>query len=356
MKILLFTATGAENLGDELITLTEVQHLQKTFPNCHITVFSHDTWRTQRFFASQNVSLEKVQMQEYFPNFLRKKPLKNIRLFWETLRLMRDSDHIYIGGGWLLYGKSEEGHSPLRLWSLRARLAKFLKKPITYLSLGISAEMDELRPFSRALFAWTEITVRDKKSQETVNQLWFEVKILPDPVLNYVPGKWPTLRTIGIAFRKWFLPDTVVRETCQKLWNLWYEILFLPHSLHPTDEASHDGYYLQDFLSPGTSTTQTIEQTLEAYRRCHIILSMRLHSMILAVDHHTPFVGVSYGKKTQYLLQDLDWKYAHMSDVSAAQIIEDVLDIENQYAELEKKLTQKHVSYQTLYTNSFPWK
>lgn len=81
---------------------------------------------------------------------------------------------------------------------------------------------------------------------------------------------------------------------------------------------------------------------------------MRLHSMILAVDHHTPFVGVSYGKKTQYLLQDLDWKYAHMSDVSAAQIIEDVLDIENQYAELEKKLTQKHVSYQTLYTNSFP--
>lgn len=81
---------------------------------------------------------------------------------------------------------------------------------------------------------------------------------------------------------------------------------------------------------------------------------MRLHSMILAVDHHTPFVGVSYGKKTQYLLQDLDWKYAHMSDVSAVQIIEDVLDIENQYPELEKKLAQKHLSYETLYTNSFP--
>lgn len=81
---------------------------------------------------------------------------------------------------------------------------------------------------------------------------------------------------------------------------------------------------------------------------------MRLHSMILAVDHHIPFIGVSYGKKTQYLLEDLDWKYAHTSDVSAAQIIEDIHKIENHYTELEKKLAQKHLSYQTLYTNSFP--
>lgn len=354
--ISLFTATGAENLGDELITLTEVQHLQRIYPDSCITVFSHDTARTKRFLLSQNISLNKVTIQEYFPNFLRKKPLKNIRLFWETLRLMRDSDHIYIGGGWLLYAKSEEGHSPLRLWSLRARLAKFFKKPITYLSLGISAEIDELRPFSRAIFAWTEITVRDKKSQETVNQLWFEAKILPDPVLSYTPEQRPKTKTIGIAFRKWFLSDTIVREICQKLSSLSYEILFLPHSLHPTDEASHDGYYLQDFLSPSTSTTQTIEQTLQAYRKCHILLSMRLHSMILAVDHHIPFIGVSYGKKTQYLLEDLDWKYAHTSDVSAAQIIEDIYEIENHYTELEKKLAQKHLSYQTLYTNSFPWK
>lgn len=356
MKILLFTATGAENLGDELITLVEIQHLQKMYHNCHITVFSHDIWRTRRFLLSQNISLEKIEIQEYFPNYLRTKPLKNIRLLWETLRLLRNSSHIYVGGGWLLYGKSEEGHSPLRLWSMRARLAKFFNKPLTYLSLGISAELNELRPFSKAIFAWTQITVRDKKSQEIVSQLWFDAKILPDPVLSYVPEKWDTIKTIGIALRKWFLPDAVVREICQKLSSLWYEILLLPHSLHPTDEISHDGYYLQDFLSPGISTTQTIEQTLEGYKKCHIMLSMRLHSMILAIDHHVPFIGISYGKKTQYLLQDLDWKYTHENDVSVTQIIEDIADMEKNYPELEKKLAEKHLSYQTLYINSFPWK
>jgi len=81
---------------------------------------------------------------------------------------------------------------------------------------------------------------------------------------------------------------------------------------------------------------------------------MRLHSMILAVDHHIPFIGISYGKKTQYLLEDLDWKYTHTSDVSVTQIVENILEIEKNYPEIEGKLAQKHLSYQTLYTNSFP--
>ncbi len=81
---------------------------------------------------------------------------------------------------------------------------------------------------------------------------------------------------------------------------------------------------------------------------------MRLHSIILAVDHHIPFIGISYGKKTQYLLQDLDWKYTHTTDVSVTQIIEDVTEIEKNYPKLEEKLEEKHLPYQTLYINSFP--
>lgn len=356
MKILLFTATGAENLGDELITLTEIQYLQKLYQSCHITVFSHDILRTKRFLLSQNVSLEKIRIQEYFPNYLRKRPLRNIWLLWETIIAIKESQHVYIGGGGLLYGKSEEGHSPLRLWWMRARIAKFFRKPITYLSLGISAGVDELKPFARTLFAWTTITVRENKSQEIITQLWFHSAILPDPVLSYVPQKWDANKIIGIALRKWFLPDEVITEIIKKLINLWYEMLLLPHSLHPTDEKSHDGYYLQDFLFPGVSTTQTIEQTLEGYKKCHIILAMRLHSMILAIDHHTPFIGISYSKKTDSLLENLDWKYSHTSDTNSADIIRDILEIEKKYPELEEKLAQKHLSYQTLYNNSFPWK
>lgn len=108
MKIVLFTATGAENLGDELITLCEIQSFRDIVPDIEITLFSHDIQRTKRFLLSQKVTLEGLQFREYFPHFFRKHPLKNIKLLWETLQAIKNTDHVYIGGGGLLYGKTEE--------------------------------------------------------------------------------------------------------------------------------------------------------------------------------------------------------------------------------------------------------
>ncbi len=355
MKILLFTATGAENLGDELIALCEVQYLQKIYPDIQITLFSHDVQRTRRFLLSQNLSETNLIIQEYFPNALRKKPLNNILLLWQTITAIKQCQQIYIGGGGILYSKNEEGHSPLRLWSLRARLAKFFKKPITYLSIGVSTGADELRPFGHRLFSGTKITVRDEESKETLHKIWFDPQILPDPVLSYTPEKWENTKTVWIALRKWFISDEIIVEIIKKLIAEWYEILLLPHSLHPSDEASHDGYYLQNFLLPGVSTTQTIEQTLAGYKKCHIILSMRLHSMILSAVYHIPFIGLSYSKKTKNLLQDLDWKYTHDKDTTAADIMRDIQEIEAYYPELQQRLSQKHKDYQQQYKSFFPW-
>ncbi len=78
MKIVLFTATGAENLGDELITLCEIQRFLLVDNNTQITLFSHDINRTKRFLLSQKLSLEQVTIQEYFPNGFRTRPIRNI--------------------------------------------------------------------------------------------------------------------------------------------------------------------------------------------------------------------------------------------------------------------------------------
>lgn len=78
MKIVLFTASGAENLGDELITLCEIQRFLLVDKNTQITLFSHDINRTRRFLLSQNLPLEQVTIQEYFPNGFRTHPIRNI--------------------------------------------------------------------------------------------------------------------------------------------------------------------------------------------------------------------------------------------------------------------------------------
>lgn len=356
MKIVLFTATGAENLGDELITLCEIREFLKNNEETHITLFSHDIERTKRFLISQKLWLNNINIKEYFPNALRKHPFRNIGLFWETVKAIKKSDHVYIGGGGLLYSKNEEWRSPLRLWWMRVFLAQICRKPITYLSLGISVKPSDLRNVSRMFFWNKTITVRDRESLEVVTELWYKCDILPDPVCTYIP-EWVKefqSRTIGIALRKGFVPDETILQIIKKLTALGYKILLLPHSLHPMDESSHDGYYLQDFLLPGVETTQSIEQTLQGYKKCHIIIAMRLHSMILAIDHHIPFVGMSYSKKTNSLLSEIAWRHAFWVNTASVEVLEETLaNIEREYSELRSKLAEIHNTSQTVYHEKF---
>lgn len=357
MRVTLFTATGAENLGDELIALCEIRELLKV-ENISIALFSHDVARTKRFLASQNCPLEQIVIQEYFPNALRKQPLKNIILLWQTIMTIAKTDRVYIGGGGLLYSKNEEWHSPLLLWSFRAMMSKILRKQITYLSIGITTTEDELKPYTDTLLENTVITVRDTESKTKIQNLWYTAEVLPDPVWNLDTEKLKTQKTIGVAFRKGFLPDAVVSEMMKKLQKEGYEILLLPHSLHPTDENSHDGYYLQNFLFPGVKTSQSIEQTLEYYKQCHIVLAMRFHSMILASIHSIPFVGISYGKKTSSLLSEMNWKYSFSENIDSENIINAVKDIELHYGELQNQLQNISSSMRKKYKSSsvFLWK
>lgn len=98
-------------------------------------------------------------------------------------------------------------------------------------------------------------------------------------------------------------------------------MLLLPHSLHPTDEHAHDGYYLQKFLFPGVRIAQSIEQTLESYASCDAIIGMRLHSIILSLVYDIPLVAVSYGKKTQFILEQNGIEYLNPKTVTVLEIL-----------------------------------
>lgn len=85
-----------------------------------------------------------------------------------------------------------------------------------------------------------------------------------------------------------------------------------------------------------------------------MVVSMRLHSIILALTHHIPFVAVSYSQKTNMLLNEISWDYAHTSDAKADDILESMNTIEKNYSALSKKLAEEHEKYQSHYTHYFP--
>ncbi len=321
--IVLMTATGAENLWDELITLCEIEKFRKEDSAVKIILFSHDPSRTWRFFHSQNLSENNLTILPYFPSNIRKTPLKNISYFLKTLQAFWIANHIYIGGGGLLYSALEEWHSPLRLWWMRAVLAKIMRKPVTYLSLWVSTKNEELKKYAKGIFQHTNIIVRDKESQKRVLAAWYESTIQIDPVFSYVPQEKTTQKewkTIGFALRSWFIPDEVIATTIKKLLQNNYTIYLLPHSLHPDDINAHDGYYLQRFLFPGVKITQTIEQTLATYTLCDVIIGMRLHSMILASVMDIPLLAISYSTKTEAILTEMSKNFLNTQSITSEKL------------------------------------
>lgn len=133
MHFSLFTATGAYNLGDELILLQEYTYLKNRYPGANFSVFTYDAR------SSLLPDDPAIQYLSYFPNHLKKRPLRNIWYFSQTLLAIQRSDLVIIGGGGLLYD-NEEGQSfenLLAQWKLRVWLVKLFRKPLVYWSLGI---------------------------------------------------------------------------------------------------------------------------------------------------------------------------------------------------------------------------
>ncbi len=52
--------------------------------------------------------------------------------------------------------------------------------------------------------------------------------------------------------------------------------------------------------------------------------------MILAIDHHIPFVALSYGEKTNSLIKDLSWKYSYTPKaITVEDITHAIVEIES---------------------------
>lgn len=313
------TATGEENLGDELITLQEIIALRKKFPQDTIIVFSHNIWRTKRFLLT-HTSWERLQFLPYFPTNIRHHPLKNIYFLWKNFVAFLQAKHIFIGGGGLLYSSQEERRSPLRLWWFRSWMARLTHTPITYLSLGITAKITELQKMSYGLFHNRTITVRDQESQKRIESLGYQADISHDPVLDFIPTKNAHTKekiTLWWSLRAGFIADGVIIEVIRRCIRNGYEILLLPFSLHPEDWAWHDGRYMEKFLLPGVTTTQSIEQTLSYFAHCDVIVWMRLHSIILSHVYHIPCIAVAYSEKVENMCQQLWETYLNPRHLTA---------------------------------------
>ena len=347
MIITILASIWCQNLWDELILKNEIKLLEKRYewtPEwLKFIVFSYSP--KTPFYKKEN-----IEYKEYFPIWSKNilNIFRNIRNYFVFRSTIKKSDLVVLWWGWIIYDKWVETRwNPLRLRISRVNMIKAFKKKFMFFSVWLSIKNKRNNKKVKKIFSWAqEIVVRDNYSFELLEKLWFKPKRSLDPVfcdkktttelsrvshfitviedsylikkicfkdfsldsLDILNLNW---KTVALALRSWYLKNEIIfiNSLIVYIKEKWWKIILLPHSFHNFDNKSNDYLFLNQFADKyNLEITKNMRETYEMYKdeKIDLCLSMRLHSMILSQVYEIPFIGISYGKKTDELLSEID--------------------------------------------------
>ncbi len=159
------------------------------------------------------------------------------------------------------------------------------------------------------------ITVRDSESKKVVEMNGFRAVLASDPLFK------KARRTIGFSFRKWVNePDGIEDMLAVVLDNLSrdYDILSVPYTTNQTDTEADDIFH-QGVIDRMKYKPHTVSYD-EAINKIDLLLAMRLHALINAVNRGRKILAIDYDAKVGRILADLgmgnfDVPYGKINDI-----------------------------------------
>ena len=304
------TATGAYNLGDEVILAEELRFLQNHYGDtAEFTIFTYDK-------KSALVYDPTVNFVSYFPNNFFGKFFANIGYFFKNIWLIYRADILIIGGGGILFDNEPDISFDMLLWQwyFRTKIARIAGTAIVYLGISLEIKITKNKMKLQKIFKRGDfIILRDGKSYGILEALEIPCSMIPDIAFLYQPEKLeklPEKKRVGISVRGGFLGDTevVITEIYAYLERNGYDPVFIVHTVSG-DEAQNDSMFIKRIMTGKTyNITGTIEQTLKVYPTLHSVIGMRFHSGVFACIHDIPFLMISYGPKTDELIKLLEFE------------------------------------------------
>lgn len=322
MQILICGNYGANNLGDELILMGLLKMLKEiegkiwhdpshgSLKNLEITIISANPSQTENLHHIKSVKIFPTGLRSIFKNFIN---FKNARETIKTWKAIKNADLILFGGGELF---NEGEKYSLYLWFAHVKIFQWLKKP--YVIIGQSFSSFEKKITKKILENVAknaeEIFVRDQDSQNILYLLNIakSVEVTTDPAFaldendfhseakadtsGATPGtpeaRPEAQRTAHINKES---PEIITvlrnyRDLKSEKISKKIESLNIPYLKLPFEEIF---------------TKEKINKYFNVFLKAKIVISMRLHGIILAALTKTPFIALSYHPKVKNMAEKL---------------------------------------------------
>ena len=322
MKILIIGWFGAGNIGDEAILLSELHAMRERISDAEFHILSFDPERTQRLVSGLQQVVKIIGVGSKH-KFLR----TDFRGLWHSLTTV---DMVVIGGGGIF--QDIYNHYPIPFFTLMVVLSKLLSKRVVIHSVGIGPIRTwigkRLTRFASNLA--DSVTVRDHESKYMLASIGVnkDIGISSDPVFLLEPVKSEKVKgllasndltsglKIGVCIQdllswsnenKMALAEALDRTISE----MGAKVVFIPFGSYRDGWFSKDSSDTVDLSSARRLAAMMNERAiiiaeeldpqelLSFIGELDIIISMRLHGIIMGISQSIPVIGLTYKQETK---------------------------------------------------------
>lgn len=321
VRVLAIGWFGERNLGDEAMLEGLLADLRRAFGDVELTVMSADPSATSAALPVRAIPLPPLDRAGY------RNPAM-LRAFWRA-------DLVTLGGGDLVR-EARGAVAPARFWLRRIRVARALRRPTVAIGISVGELRDRavVAEATDRLRRLSLIAVRDRESAERIVALGLPAPHLTGDLALDAGGAAPdrshtprgSVVRIGVITRELVGRPGLERDAGERLHTALAAALdglvqaggasvqLVPFRVRPQPGLRDDDIAAGETLAVRAATGSTwtrspAPESATAFGRIaadlDLIVSVRLHGLVLGAAAGVPVVGFAYDPKVAGFLRDL---------------------------------------------------
>lgn len=298
---------GFDNFGDEAILKVLIDNLKKNGAE-KITAISSNPQKTAKLYKINSVGM------------------------FNFFKAINKADVLISGGGSLL--QDITSLKSLIYYLFIIIYAITLNKKVIIFAQGFTPFRTKIGKFFTkfVLKNCSKIYVRDKKSQEILEEMQIKSELITDPVFGFDKKNYLKENAIGIQLRNFpTLTETFLENLANKIKENFYNKEIKLLSLQDTQ----DYYILEDFakklenreIKTTIYKNLSVEDVIKEISKLEYLIGMRFHSLLIGAKNNVKLLGINYDIKVENLANNIGFPIINLNQIDFNKEFDELINL-----------------------------